>query len=428
MSIVDPTSLAPTPATPTSGKRAPTAAARALGAIPRSIQYLLLGMAVVVALASVRAITDATPLTGVSTFRSALMLSLPVALAGLGGLWAERAGVVNIGLEGMMVLGTWFGAWGGITYGPWQGVALGIVGGAIGGLVHSVATVTFGVDHIVSGVAINLLGDGVTRFLTNVTYEGSDKSSPTVPKVTPNFDIPLLSDLAEFLAKRDVFLVSDVGRILTGLTTQVNAVVVLGLLMFPLSYWVLWRTRIGLRLRSIGEDPVAAESLGVKVYSLKYLAVMVSGALSGLGGVTLVYVFGKQFQVNQTGGRGFIGLAAMIFGNWRPGGLAMGAGLFGFTDSLQSQSDATSHALLLFVAILVAGLAIRALVQGRYRAGALIALAAAGVFAWYTVTNDVPTELIPYIPHMTTLAVLVFASQRLRPPAAEGKVYRRGGT
>ncbi len=407
---------------------APAPAKGRWAGLPLSVRWTALALGGVLLLSIVREVTGAGPLTGVSTFRSALQLSIPIALAGLGGLWAERAGVVNIGLEGMMILGTWFGAWGGIQFGPWQGVLLGMAGGALGGLLHAVATVSFGVDHIVSGVAINLLGDGLTRFLTNAAYEGSDKASPSVPRVVPSFDVPVVSSGAESLAGQGRFFLSDLARIVQGLTSDVSLLVVLGLALFPLTFWVLWRTPLGLRLRAVGEDPVAAESLGVRVYSMKYLAVTMSGALAGLGGVTLVYVFGKQFQVNQTNGRGFIGLAAMIFGNWRPGGLALGAGLFGFTDSLQSQTDETAHALLLFVAVVFALLAVRALVKGRRRAAGLIAAAAAGVFAWYQLSDEVPTEFIPFFPHVATLLVLVFATQRLRPPAADGRVYRRGGS
>ncbi len=301
------------------GARPAARAGAAPGRPPRSVRWTLIALGGVLLLSAVREVTGAGPLTGVSTFRSALQLSIPIALAGLGGLWAERAGVVNIGLEGMMVLGTWFGAWGGIQYGPWEGVLLGIVGGALGGLLHAVATVSFGVDHIVSGVAINLLGDGTTRFLTNVAFEGSNKASPSVPRVVPSFDVPVVSNVAEELGGQGRFFLSDLARIVEGLTSDVSLLVVLGLALFPLTFWVLWRTPLGLRLRAVGEDPVAAESLGVGVYSMKYLAVTMSGALAGLGGVTLVYVFGRQFQVGQTNGRGFIGLAAMIFGNWRPG-------------------------------------------------------------------------------------------------------------
>lgn len=424
MTTLVPPSAVPPPAAPAPEPR--TSIGTWIATLPRSVRYTALVLGGVVLLSIVREITGAQRLTGVSTFGSALQLSIPIALAGLGGLWAERAGVVNIGLEGMMILGTWFGAWGGIEFGAWQGVLLGMAGGALGGLLHALATVTFGVDHIVSGVAINLLGDGATRFLTTIAYDGSDKASPTVPEVVGNFDVPVLASVMHDLGQQNRFLLSDFARIVEGLTSDISWLVVFGLALFPLTYWVLWRSPFGLRLRSVGEDPVAAESLGIKVYSLKYAAVTISGALAGLGGVTLVYLFAKQFQVNQTNGRGFIGLAAMIFGNWRPGGLALGAGLFGFTDSLQSQTEETAHALLLFVAILFGLLAVGAAVRRRRRAAIGMAIAAVGALTWYLTTNEVATEIIPFLPHVTTLVVLVFASQRLRPPAADGRIFRRG--
>jgi simple sugar transport system permease protein len=397
-------------------------------ALPVAVIWTAVALASVFVMSAAREISGADPLTGASTFRSALQLSMPIALAGLGGLWSERAGIVNIGLEGMMILGTWFGAWGAIEFGPWQGVLLGVVGGALGGLVHAVATVSFGVDHIVSGVAINLLGDGVTRFLTNIAFEGSNKASPSIPEVVSTFDVPGVAVAAENIGDQGIFFVSDLARIVEGFSTDVSLLVLLGIAVFPLTYWLLWRTPFGLRLRSVGEDPEAAETLGVKVYTMKYVAVIVSGGLAGLGGVTLVYVFGQQYQANQTGGRGFIGLAAMIFGNWRPGGLAVGAGLFGFMDSLQSQSDETSHALLLVVAVLFGALAIRSLVLKRQRSAIVLGIAAVVCGVWYQTTDDVPTEFIPFLPHVTTLLVLVFATQRLRPPAADGRVFRRGGS
>jgi simple sugar transport system permease protein len=202
----------------------------------------------------------------------------------------------------------------------------------------------------------------------------------------------------------------------------------MGILAFPLTAFVLWRTKFGLRLRSVGEDPLAAESLGVNVYLMKYVGVIMSGALAGLGGVALVYVFAGQFRVGQTNGRGYIGLAAMIFGNWRPAGLAMGAGLFGFTDSLSLQSGETTRTLLVVVSLLAALLALRGLITGKWRA-AIVALIAAGVsFLYYSIIDEIPSEIVTFLPHLTTLLVLTFASQRLRPPAADGQPYRRGGS
>ncbi|MCU1380134.1 MAG: putative simple sugar transporter permease protein, partial [Acidimicrobiales bacterium] len=135
---------------------------RALPRIPRAVVIVA---GAVILLAVVRVLTGANDLTSAGTFSAALRLAVPIALVALGGVFCERAGVVNIGLEGMMILGTWFGAYGGVRFGPWWGVALGILGGALGGLLHAVATVTFNVDHVVSGVAINILGLAVARYL-----------------------------------------------------------------------------------------------------------------------------------------------------------------------------------------------------------------------------------------------------------------------
>lgn len=411
-------------------KKDPSARPDPLARIPRAIRFPLYLVVGVVILSAAREITGAGQLTAENTIRSALQLSMPIALAGLGGLWSERAGVVNIGLEGMMVLGTWFGAYGAIAYGPWAGVALGIAGGAVGGLLHAVATVSFGVDHIISGVAINLLGVGFTDFLTTTTtsWGNATKDSPVFDNTIPEVDLaPLLNGPLQTLSGQNRFFVSDLARIILGMTTNISLLVVLGVLLFPATWYILWRTRIGLRLRSVGEDPEAADSLGVKVYGMKYLAVTVSGAMSGLGGVMLVYLFAEQFRSGQVNGRGYIGLAANIFGNWRPGGLVLGAGLFGFMDSMQSQVNETAHALLVVGALVVAVLAVRALVMAKWRTGAILAVITGLLWFWYQQTDELPSQLIPYFPHFATLLVLVLAAQRLRMPAALGVIYRRSG-
>jgi len=392
----------------------------------RLVLYLALGVGV---LSLTRILTGAGQLTAENTLRSALYLALPIALAGLGGLWSERAGVVNIGLEGMMVLGTWFGAYGGIAYGPWQGVILGVVGGAIGGLLHAIATVGFGVDHIISGVSINLLAVGLCEFLTSVSWDGaSARESPTIPDTPANVDLlPFLKEPLRELGSQNRFFLSDFAKAILALTTNVSPLVIVALLLFPLTFFVLWKTPFGLRLRSVGEDPDAADSLGVHVYRLKFTAVMISGALSGLAGVVLVYLFSGKFQSQQTGGRGFIGLAAMIFGNWRPGGLLVGAGLFGFMDSMQSQITETSHALLVGAALTFVVTGLFCAYRKLWVSTAVFFVLAAGAAWWYQATDELPREIIPYFPHVTTLLVLVFASQRLRMPAADGKVWRRGG-
>ena len=392
----------------------------------RFIAYLSSAVAV---LATARVTTGAGQLTAEGTFSSAVELTIPIALAGLGGLWAERAGVVNIGLEGMMILGTWFGAYGGIQFGAWQGVALGIVGGMLGGLLHALATVVFGVDHIISGVAINLLAVGLTEFLTSVSWDGaSARESPSIPTNVPQVDlIPFLEGPLQTLSSQNRFFLSDMADLLLALTTNMSMLIPIALALFPMTWYILWKTPFGLRLRSAGEDPDAADSLGVPVYRMKFIAVTVSGALAGFGGVVLVYLFSGKFQSGQTGGRGFIGLAAMIFGNWNPGGLLAGASLFGFMDAMQSQIDETAHALLVVAGIVFVIGGLFTGFKRNWRSAAVFGVLAAGAFYWYAATDELPRELIPYLPHITTLAVLVFASQRLRMPAADGKVWRRGG-
>ena len=194
-----------------------------------------------------------------------------------------------------------------------------------------------------------------------------------------------------------------------------------------LTYYVLWRTAFGLRLRSCGEDPYAAESLGVNVYLYKYIAVIVSGGLAGLGGAYLAIVAAGIYREGQTGGRGYIGLAAMIFGNWRPGGLLAGSGLFGYTDALQLRSGDAVHALLLLAAIaflLIGGVpAVEAADDPRRRRADR---RGRRVLVWYASTDTLPSQLTFVTPYVTTLLVLALASQRLRPPKADGLIYRRG--
>jgi len=401
---------------------------------PRTRAVLLRALALAVAALAVlsvtRVVSGAQDLTSSGTAGAALRLAIPIMLAGLAGLWSERAGVVNIGLEGMMVLGTWCAAYGSLHFGPWAGVLAGILGGAMGGLVHAMATVTFGVDHIVSGVALNLLGPGVARFLSSLLFTGSEgggvTQSPQVEQPA-TFTVPWLSDALFSVERRRTFLLSDTAGVLRGLVTDVSWVTVLAVLLIPASIYVLWRTRFGLRLRSCGENPYAAESLGVNVYLYKYLAVVISGGLAGLGGAFLSLVATNIYREAQTGGRGFIGLAAMIFGNWRPGGLALGAGLFGFTDALQLRQGETSvHALFLALAIGLGLFGVWLVVRRRLVAGALSLVLAAGSLALFTLTDTVPAQFTSATPYVTTLLVLALASQRLRMPAADGLIYRKG--
>ncbi|MEU6809208.1 ABC transporter permease [Streptomyces sp. NPDC046831] len=396
-----------------------------------SLPVLLLIIAGVLVLTSiVRLITGADGITSTGQMSTALRLAVPIGLAGLGGLWSERSGVVNIGLEGMMILGTWFGAWAGYQWGPWAGVVLGIVGGALGAVLHAVATVTFNVNHIVSGVALNILALGVTRYLSKFTFEeapqGSSKQSPPIDSLG-TFDIPGLSGWLETLNDKHWFLVSDVAGLLGGLITDLSPLTVIAVALVPATWWVLWRTAFGLRLRSCGENPVAAESLGVNVYKYKYIAVIISGGFAGLGGAFLSIVASNVYLDGQTAGRGYIGLAAMIFGNWMPGGLALGAGLFGYTDSLNLRGGTTNvHALILLLAILLVIGAAYLAWRKKYASALTTLVVSVLMFVWYLGTNEVPKQVVSATPYVVTLLVLSLSAQRLRMPKADGLPYRKG--
>ncbi|CAN5305101.1 ABC transporter permease [soil metagenome] len=392
----------------------------------------LITLGLLALLSLTRAISGLDEITSSGTAGAALRLAVPIGLAALGGLWAERAGVVNIGLEGMLILGTWFGAYVGFQAGPWWGVLAGLAAGAVGGLLHAIATVTFGVDHVVSGVAINLLGAGVAQYLSQVFYSdgqvpGAGPTQSAVVSPLPDVSLPLLSsgpDLLRELEGSGLFFLSDAAGILGGLTRDVSLLTLLAVLLVPFSFFVLWRTSFGLRLRSVGENPLAADSLGVAVYRMKYAAVVISGAMAGLGGASLI--IGSIYREGQTAGRGFIGLAAVIFGNWRPGGLAAGAGLFGYADALQLRAGNAVRGLLLLVALLLVVVAVLQLVRRRLPMVVAALAIAVAFFLWYSVVDSVPSQLVGFTPHLVTLVVLAAASQRLRPPAADGQPYRRG--
>jgi general nucleoside transport system permease protein len=335
-----------------------------------------------------------------------LRWAVPLLLAGLGGLFAERSGIVNIGLEGMMVLGTWFGAWGSVRYGPVIGTLIGLLGGALGGLLHAVATVSFGVNHIISAVAINIMAPGVARFLADEIFTGMEGGSITQSPRADSFgsvDLPVLD--------------------------RVSWLTLIAFALVPLTSFVLWRTRFGLRLRSCGEYPTAGDSLGVNVHRYQYAGVIISGALAGLAGSYIVTELTGIYREGQTNGRGFIGIATMIFGNWRPGGTALGALLFGYADGLQLRDrDAGVHALLLVgVVVLVLVAARRSFGARRSISGMAIPIGiAAAIVVWYLISDTVPTSFNQVTPHILTLVVLVFSAGRLRPPKAAGLIWRKG--
>jgi ABC-type uncharacterized transport system permease subunit len=315
----------------------------------------------------------------------------------------------------------------------------GILGGALGGLLHALATVTFGVDQIVSGVAINIIAPGITRFLSSEVFTGaaggSATSGPNVGRIG-RFTVPLLAggdlfgwkspDMLGWFEEKGWFFVSDLSGILRGFMVNLSWITVIAVALVPISAFVLWRTPWGLRLRSIGEKPNAADSLGVRVNWMKYQALFVSGGLAGMGGAFLVIEQSRRFQENLPSGTGFIGLAALIFGNWRPWGVAAGAGLFGLAQALQLRSDESVRALLLVAALALGLTGLYSLYTRRIAAVAVMGILTGAFLIGYLRTDEVAREFTYMTPYITTLLVLIFASQRLRPPAAAGKPWRKG--
>jgi general nucleoside transport system permease protein len=250
-------------------------------------------------------------------FTAMLAFATPLTFAAIGGMFSERSGVVNIGLEGMMLTGAFFAVLGADKLGNWAlGLLCALIAGGVAALIHAFVSIHLRADQIVSGTAINFLALGVTGYFFIQVYgdQGVPGSIPRVPTVNLNAidGIPLIGPVFGHL----------------------NLMIWLTFLTLIVSYVVMFRTPIGLRIRSVGEHPRAADTVGISVYKIRYAAVILSGMLAALGGAYLSIGFVGSFNENMTAGRGFIGLAALIFGNWRPFGAFAAALLFGFSTAL----------------------------------------------------------------------------------------------
>ena len=252
-----------------------------------------------------------------------LRYATPLTFAAIGGMFSERSGVVNIGLEGMMLMGAFFGAYGADKTGSWvAGLFIGVLAGALLALVHAIFSIHLRADQIVSGTAVNFLALGITGYLYNQHY--GNEGTPNDLAAVPDVNLKFLSHVPPH--GLGGFLYNSIG--------QLNLMVWLSLLLLPIAYVAMFKTPTGLRLRSVGEHPKAADTLGISVFGVRYVAVTLSGALAALGGVFLSLGFVNSFTENMTAGRGFIALAALIFGGWRPFGAFSAALLFGFSSAL----------------------------------------------------------------------------------------------
>jgi len=272
-----------------------------------------------------------------------LTFTTPLIWAALGGIISERSGVVNVGLEGMMLMGCYFGIFGANVCNSWVlGALIGMAAGGVLGLVHAYFSIQLRANQVVSGVAINLVATGITGYLF-VSHYGDNGTPGTLPQV-PNVTLPVVDHIA--------FLDDAFGH--------ANLLTWVGLLLVPVVWWFLFRTRAGLRLRAIGEQPLAASTVGLKVIATRYAAVVTSGILAALGGVYLADGFDGSFNFDMTDGRGFIALAAVIFGKWNPFGALAATILFGLSSALAyrlqtfSQSLGTLFQALPYVLTLIA--------------------------------------------------------------------------
>jgi simple sugar transport system permease protein len=273
--------------------------------------------------------------------------STPLIMAALGGMFSERAGVINIALEGIMLAGAFTAAAVTVyTENPWIGLIVAAVVGLLVSLIHAVASIEFKADQVVVGMAINILFLGVPALASGALFE-STGSTPQLPQAY---------------------------------TLGTTPIVILAVALVPVSYYVLFRTRFGLRLRAVGENPEAADTAGVSVARLRYAGVMLSGVLAGIGGAYLSIAQNSLFTRNMTAGRGFIALAALIFGKWHPVGAALACLLFGFAEALTDR------------------------IQGRL---------------------NVPVQLIQIIPYVLAVIVLAGFIGRATPPRAIGKPYMK---
>lgn len=266
---------------------------------------------------------DLLDVINVGLFAAAIRMATPIVFASLGGIFSERVGVINIGLEGMMLASAFTGVTvSHYTGNPWLGVLAAVLMGGLIAMFHAVLTVKFAGNQIVSGTGINIFAMGFTAYMSQVIW-GSRGASDSVPGIE-DISIPLLVDIPV------------IGEIF-GTHSPLVYIMVLATV---LSYVVLFRTPLGLRIRAVGEHPTAAETAGIDVYRIKYLCVTVSGMLAGLGGAFLSLGHLNLFARGMTGGRGFIAMAAMIFGKWMPFGAFGASLLFGLADAMQMRLQA----------------------------------------------------------------------------------------
>lgn len=296
------------------------------------------------------------------TIASAIRMTTPLAFASLGGVYSERSGVVNIALEGIMLVGAFFAAV--FVYffkNPWLAIFMAGIFGTLLSLIHALVSINFRVNQIVSGVALNMLAIGGTTFLSRLIFKAAG-SSPHLEGLTP-WSIPILS------------LIPGIGKLFSNL----SPLIVIMFLSVGISHFMLFKTVFGLRLRSVGENPHAADTLGINVYLYRYMGVLISGFLGGVGGAFLSLEHARVFVEGMTAGRGFIALAAMIFGKWTPFGSLGACFLFGLAEAVRMRLEGVG----------------------------------------------IPTQFIQMIPYLLTMLILAGVVGKAVAPASDGIPYEK---
>lgn len=290
-----------------------------------------------------------------------LMYSTPLALGALGGVLSERAGVVNIGIEGMMTIGAFAGACVGYySQNPWLGLLAAGGAGGLAALLHGVASISFKADQTISGIAINLIGVGAATFLCRLFFDGATMSLPINNKL-PNIFGSANQGIMQYL--------------------NFNVTTVFAGILAAAMWFLFYRCKWGLRIRAVGEHPAAADTLGINVYRIRYICVILSGVLAGFGGAAVTLNIIAQFTPTAISGQGFIALAAVIFGKWKPQGVYGACLLFGMAQALT---------------VLLGG------------------------------NQMIPSELIAMIPYVLTIVILILFVGRSVAPKASGTPYEKG--
>lgn len=299
-----------------------------------------------------------------SLLAGAIRVTIPIAFAALAGMLSERSGIINMGLEGMMLFGSFFAVVGSyITGSAWLGLVFAMAAGAVVGLVMAIFTIGFKCEHILAGVAVNILASGLTIVLLQMIWETRGKSSEVDGLGVVS--LPIINQIP----------------IVKNLIGSISPLFYILILCVFLVWFVVYRTPVGLRIRVIGDNPFMAGSMGIKVYKYQYLSLMVSGMIAALGGAYLSIGDINMFSKEMVSGRGYIALSMVILGGWHPVGVAACGLIYGVAQSLQLRLQGVS----------------------------------------------IPPQLVQMLPYVITILVLLFARSKSKAPAMEGVHYYQKG-